>query len=264
MDPLEIQTLAGSVLAAVIVGGLSLLGVRSTLRAQERTDQRSRADEADRILRKYRDPLARSAFDLQSRLYNIAANDFLGKYRVRGSQAEQVYAVESTLYVIAEHLGWVEILRREVQFLDLGDIERNRLLTTHLARVAAILMSERPDAAFRIFRAEQRAIGDVMVTVTTGGQRECIGYAEFTRRLQEPAFAAWFQQLRDDVERLAAEPGTPTRVIEVQNALIDLLDFLDPHHQYFPADQLSRLAQPAPVLAPGGAGSGAAASEIGA
>lgn len=251
MDQDQLVTIAGSILAASIVGVFSLWGIRHSLRAQERSEARSRADDAERSMRKYRDPLARAAFDLQSRLYNIVKQDFLGKYVVRGSSSEREYAIESSLHVVAEYFSWVEIMRREIQFLDLGDVERTRELAERLAAISAIFLSERPDPTFRVFRAEQRAIGDVMMTPETSANRQCIGYAEFFERRMEPNLAHWFEQLRVDIGRLAAEPGSHLdRIVELQRSLIDLLDFLDPDHQYFPASQRQKLPEMAGSAAP--------------
>lgn len=236
-----------SLAAALVVGLFSLIGVRKSLSVQEKSEAVSREEQADRLLRRYRDPLVRAAFDLQSRLYNIVCHDFLGSYYVRGSAAEKRYAMENTLYVIGEYFGWVEVMRREVQFLDLRDIERNRQLAARLDVIAGTFLALRPDTTLRVFRGEQRAIGEVMMTSMPSGTRECIGYAAFTTRRDDPVFSSWFEKLGNDVELLATEPGRHLeRAVALQQVLVDLLDFLDPVHQYFPDSQRTRL-QTSPV-----------------
>lgn len=47
------------------------------------------------------------------------------------------------MFVVAEYLGWVEILRRGVQFLDLGDVRRNQLLVERLEAIGTILSTDR-------------------------------------------------------------------------------------------------------------------------
>lgn len=243
MDPGQVvtQLLIGLVPALVVAAG-AYLGVRHAAKMQERAELRSRAEDAERIVHRYRDPLIRAAFDLQSRLYNIAMNDFLGKYLVRGAPAEQEYARESSLYVIAEYFGWVEILRREVQFLDLRDVGRNRELSERLDRISRAFLAERPDTTLRAFRGEQRALGEVMTHALPSGVRECIGYAAFVARRQDADFTRWFGPLAASVDRLAGAPthGHP-RLVEVQHALIDLIDFLDPDHEYFGGAQRSKI-----------------------
>lgn len=231
-----------SLVAALVVGIFSLIGVRNSLRAKEKSDAVLRAEEADRLLRRYRDPLVRAAFDLQSRLYNIVTHDFLGTYYLRGTPSEKQYAFENTLYVVGEYFGWVEVMRREIQFLNLRDIAQNRELARCLDLIAGTFLALRPDTTLRVFRGEQRAIGEVMMATLPSGARECIGYAAFVTRRDDPAFSRWFEKLGDDVELLAAEPGRHLeRAIALQQVLIDLLEFLDPVHQYFPDSQRSKL-----------------------
>jgi len=254
VDPGELLAFGATIIGALIVGIFGFIGIRAEMRARARSEASTRQADADRLLRKYRDPLARAAFDLQSRLYNLVRHDFLGKYLVRGTEAEKVYALESTLYVLGEYFGWVEIMRRENQFLDLGDMARNRELSDSLATISGIFLGERPDPTFRVFRAEQRAIGHVM-TLVDGDARECIGYAEFIDRRAAPEFGRWFEKLADDVHRLAREPGThEARIVDLQRALVDLLAVLDPQFQYFPERQRGQLpegettaGQPAPA-----------------
>ena len=232
-----------SLAAALVVGVFSLIGVRKSLTAKEKSEALSRQEEADHLLRRYRDPLVRAAFDLQSRLYNIVTHDFLGTYYVRGTAREKHYALENTLYVIGEYFGWVEVMRREIQFLDMRDVDRNRQLAARLDVIADTFLAFRPDTTLRAFRGEQRAIGEVMMTTSPSGTRECIGYAAFITRRDEAAFSRWFEKLGDDVKLLAAEPGLHVeRAVALQQVLIDLLDFLDPVHQYFPDSRRGKLA----------------------
>ena len=227
-------------------------------RFRKGSELRAHRDEAQRLLRKYRDPLAQSAFDLQSRLYNIVTNDFLGKYLVRGTPTEQLYARESTVYIVAEYFGWVEHFRREVRFLDLGDVARNRRLVDLLTTISSVFLSERPDTTFRVFRAEQRALGAV-IQGTGDDAGGCMSYAGFIERRGTPAFDRWFGSLLADVDRLAAEPGRHTeRLVELQRALVELLAFLDPEFQYFP--EWMRTPLPAPGAAPAAGTTAAAAT----
>jgi hypothetical protein len=144
------------------------------------------------------------------------------------------------VFVLAEYLGWVEILRRGVQFLDLGDVERNRRLVDRLEAISRVLLSDReyPNAIFRVFRGEQRAMGELMVDAATSSESssgQCVGYAAFVAKLeQEPSFARWFAKLEDDVQQLAADPSRSyDRLVALQHALMDLIDFLDDPPTHF-------------------------------
>jgi hypothetical protein len=226
---------AATVVASTISAVFAYRVSQRQMQAQEREAERTREEEAERLVRKYRDPLARAAFDLQSRLYNIASNRFLEDYLIHGNPAEQEYARESTLYVIAEFFGWVEIQRREIQFLDLRDVGQTRQLSEAIDALSVLFLTKLPDTTLRVFRNEQRAIGEVMmVGKAAGAARECIGYAAFVERRRDPDFARWFAKLEGDVERLGREPGAHlARLARIQHALIDFIDFLDPDFKYF-------------------------------
>jgi len=243
---------AAALLAALLSVVLSARAARGTAQLQDelehRRQQASKEELLEQVMSRYREPLLRAAFDLQSRLYNIVKQSFLGAYLRRGSAAEQEYACRNTVFVLAEYLGWVEILRRGVQFLDLGDVERNRRLVDRLEAISTVLLADRPypDATFRVFRGEQRAMGELMVdtAMPSGSQpSQCIGYATFIAKLvQEPSFARWFEKLEDDVRQLAAEPSPRyARLVDLQHALMDLIDFLDDPPTRFPREHRTRL-----------------------
>jgi hypothetical protein len=84
----------------------------------------------------------------------------------------------------------------------------------------------------RLFRGEQRAVGEVMLVPTEsvpGAPRwECLGYASFHANHDQPQLQAWFAPLEDDVADIAASGAVPPRLKELQHALVDLMDVLDP------------------------------------
>jgi hypothetical protein len=242
MDSAVPLNFLASLTAALVVGTFSFLGVRQSRVAQEHSEIRTRDEEADRLLRRYRDPLVWAAFDLQSRLYNIVTHDFLGKCLVQGNEQEKEYALANTVYVVGEYFGWVELLRRDIQFMDLRDVRRNRELATLLDAISTEFLNERPDTTFRLFRREQRAIGEAMMTAPLSGARESLGFGAFVARQEDPAFSRWFGKLRTDVQLLANEPGLHLeRIVAIQQVLINLLEFLDPTVQYFPETRRRRV-----------------------
>jgi hypothetical protein len=234
-------------LAVALISGATavvsiLIGARTSKtasRLQYQLDlEKNRATKqelSDELMSRYREPLLRAAFDLQSRLYNIVKQDFLRRYAEDPVEGARDYAVKNTLYVLAEYLAWVEILRRDVQFLDLGDVERSQQLTALLEQVVdALATDERlPDPTLRLFRGEQRAIGELMVELERdyeGNLRhQCIGYAHFVARLHdEPDFAQWFHRLDGDVEAMMLKKtASDDRLTELQHVLVDLIAFLD-------------------------------------
>lgn len=240
---LVVASVSGAVALSSIVLSARFTRRQALLSAHldQQTAEQERTAELQDAMSHRRDPLLWAAFDLQSRLYNIVRGPFLKVYYASGSDRERTYARRSTMHVVAEYLGQVELLRRRIQFLDLGNVEGNRTIVRHLMAIGNILNSDGfPDRNLRIFRSDQRAIGELMITAD--GER-CLGYAEFCQRLNENAdFAAWLEPLSESVEALTmGEPQHP-RVIRLQIALMDLIDFLDPSAERFPDHRRSRLS----------------------
>jgi hypothetical protein len=243
--------IAIAVIAAVVSVTSALINVYGQVRTaklKHRLQKQNQAEEkaaiANEIINKYRNPILRTAFDFQSRLYNIVNQNFLLVY-YHQSPYYKDYAIHSTLYVIAEYLGWVEILRREIQFLDLGDIEMNRRLENLMYKVTQAFSSDAIEMTFCLFRGEQKAIGEIMLSPTTSSMTqnyECIGFATFVQRLKEPEFSQWFVRLQQDIEKISnSENRLDTeryeqRLIKLQHALIDLIDFLDESCIRFPPE----------------------------
>jgi hypothetical protein len=226
-----------AIVVAVLAGALSLFNSVYTTRVASRLEEERRAKSKAELLAglmaRYRHPLLQAAFDLQSRIYNIVGQDFLRMHYCNGTDSTKEYARENTLYVLADYLGWVEILRREVQFLDLGDEVANRAWTERLVAIRMTLLSDRFSPRFRVFNGQQRAIGEIMV-VADGDRAErpeTLGYAGFLARQRDPEFDRWFVDLRADIDALATEPdaGHEERLVALQHALVELIDLLDPN-----------------------------------
>ena len=134
----EVITVTIAAIIAVISAIISVYGqnriARLTDRLTKQREAESREAQTAALMSKYRNPLLRSAIDFQSRLCNIHQQDFLKRFYQQSPSAES-YAIHNTLYVVVEYLGWVEILRREIQFLDLGDLELDRRLSELLVNI---------------------------------------------------------------------------------------------------------------------------------
>ena len=246
-----------AIVVAAISGGVSLAAAalsyvnsRSVAKLNNRLEEerrmRTKEEQAAELRQRYRDPLLGAVFDLQSRLYNIVAKSFLVRYAAAVDESARTYAVESSLYVLAEYLGWVEVIRREIQFLDLGTEPANRAWVGALEKVRDTLARDDLDPVLRIFRGEQRAIGEIMtIAVADSGDtrhHECMGYATFVSHLRDPDFSRWFDQLRRDLSLLVEEPKAHLeRPVLLQNALVDVLDLLDPNCDRFATDRRGRL-----------------------
>ena len=245
-----------AIIVAVISGGVSLVAAavslasnRSVARLSSELEEqqriKTRQEQAEELRARYRDPLLAAAFDLQSRLYNIVAKNFLVRY-MHESEGSRRYAIDNTLHLLAEYLAWMEIIRRDIQFLDLGEEVANRKWLRALEDVRNILARDDLDPVLRVFRGEQRAIGETMTVMLkdsrTGRERESLGYAQFVSRREEAAFNHWFERLEEDLKLLAEDPEAHReRPILLQHKLIDVLEILDPQGKRFPAERCLRL-----------------------
>ena len=150
--------------------------------------------------------------------------------------------------MVAEYLGWVEILRREVQFLDLGDLELNRRLSELLVNInKAFGARSTVGDTFQLFNGEQRSIGEIMTVPRSSSEMigyDCIGYATFVKKMSDPEFSGWFTKLKDDVDIMAnASKMDAGRLVLIHSKLIDLIDFLDPHCVRVPPIYRTRIEQ---------------------
>jgi hypothetical protein len=196
----------------------------------------------------YRDPLLQAAMGLRSRLLAILADDFLGRFFVNGKETQKIYATRYTLFAFAEFLCWMEILRQGISFLDLGDDARNRKLMRHITVIRRVMFDNKMDPLFVIVDGYQRALGELMIRSDDPSRaryRQCIGYAEFCARLEtDPTFARWFEELAADIPQLAKRKVVRTdRLVALESAIVDLIEFLDPHNVRYPLRRPDRVSE---------------------
>lgn len=249
-----------AIIVAIISGIVAISSATLSIWTQRRTDERVNKLEEEREIRaeqrtkdqlaeqvqvRYREPLLLSAFELQSRIWNMVR----GGFRLP-SGPEHDYLIEHTQYLVAQYLGWIEVMRREIQFLDLGATQKTRNLNKILERITVALSTSWFPPPFRIFRGQQEAIAGEVIQAenpqSPGRQLAVIGFSEFARRLQagEPAFVRWFRTIASDLEQWAGgDDAGSARLAALQNALMDLVDFFDPQRERFPGN-MTRIAPP--------------------
>jgi hypothetical protein len=240
---------------ALIAGVVAMVSAGLTLRGQVRTAQleseleglrlaEQRRFEAEQTTARYREPLARAAYDLQSRLYNILQPEkkFLHWYYEKGDERERSYAVDNTTFLIAQYFGWTEAIRRDIQYINLGQDEKTRQLARLQDNIYSLFQTDRFNRIFRVFAGEQRAIGERMLINGPRGL-ECLGYAAFLDHVVKGGDPL-IEGLRADVpaasQQLEAVRG---RLVALQHALIELLEFLDPKHVRFPEEHRTRVSE---------------------
>lgn len=133
-------------------------------------------------------------------------------------------AMQTTLYTFAQYFGWREILREEIQFLDLRREEETREINALMGKITQKFATDSLGDRFLLWKAEQRAIGEAMIG-DWYGRPVCIGYLEFLNR--RDVLAPLLSGLRDDIEHTSQEVQSQ-RLTEVQHLLIGLIRRLDP------------------------------------
>jgi hypothetical protein len=231
-------------IVALIVGGISLWG---TLKVSQRTSElekfkieQQQRYETEKEEAKYKEPLLRAAYDLQSRLYNILKQNLIDVYLTNGDERERDYVINNTVFVISQYFSWTEITRTRIQFIDLGQDKQTSRLSRQLDVINNLWLTDGFPKPFRVFAGEQRAIGELMEKEDSKDD-ECVGYGAFLTKilLKKDKLV---DSLRADVMSLPStlDQARP-RLTALQNALIDLLDLLDPEFVRFPRDHRSKV-----------------------
>jgi hypothetical protein len=242
---LTVALIAGAVALASAVGT-----IWSSIRNAEHSNANAKAIEQlkidnDRLkaaaqrqkeISAFSEPLARSAYDLQSRLYNILMQNLVDVYRVNGNDREKSYVTNNTSFLIGQYLCWTELVRREIQFVDLEESNKTRELLRLQDTIYSLWGTDKQPPVFRIFAGEQRAIGEALIQTGARGP-ECMGYGAFLKTFTT-GINPLIDALRVDVTSLQHHFSQATeRLTNIQHALIDLLGMLDPEYLRFPADR---------------------------
>jgi hypothetical protein len=162
---------------------------------------------AKSIFQRYRDPLSLAASELANRLIEVVEKErpnflrpdvlSIDRARIEKNDDEdlyfQKYKYDSTIFRLASFLGWTELFRQDVTFLDSGHTGTNEDIHNCLGELRSLLAdghlsSDLPDwrewRDYLIFREEQRAIGESMIN-DQAEPRRIFGYAEFISSYKE-------------------------------------------------------------------------------
>jgi hypothetical protein len=210
---------AVSVTGAVVTVVLGAVLERRRSRTQRRVRLRHLAS-------RYSVPLLQAAHSLRARLGNTVTEQ-IGEFR-EGPDRFGDYARYESLYRLARYLCIVQIMWREVDFLDLGRRKHNRELIKRLVAVGGAL-SDRRTGRLLVLGGEQRALGDLMIDPDSPADSppRCLTYPHFRDKMRDERFAAWFQPLLDDIDAVVAGEAVPARHVHVAKALSELIEFLD-------------------------------------
>ncbi len=228
------------IVVAIIAAAASIGAVVFTAINSKEVEKLKIETQREKELSGFREPLARAAYDLRSRIHNILKQNLIGTFVAKGDEREKTYVVNNTAFLIGQYLCWTELTRREIQFIDLGSTEKTRKLTKLQDQISDIFGTDRYKKPFRLFAGEQRAIGEAMITNGAKGL-ECMGYGTFLKGFGYGANPL-VDGLRKDVYALeeSMEPAQ-ARLASLNNALVDLLDLLDSDYVRFDKEKRTKI-----------------------
>ncbi len=234
----------------VLTALISTVGAIVSVWYGRQAARRERMDAAEELATRFREPLLQATFNLQSRIYNIVELDFFGRFFGEGSTKEDREYVELyTFYLFAQYFCWLEILSHHAQFLDPRNDQTNRVMTGALEAVRDAFADSSDNGTFRLFRGEQRALGEVMLVRIADPQPgaprwECMGYAAFVEAFESEQVARWFRRLGEDIAVTARDcRGHDSRLRLIQRCLMDVVDVLDPDSLRVPSHLRQRVTE---------------------
>lgn len=207
-------------ITSLALAAASLWSQRAMVREARDHQRRS---EARVVLDRYRGPLLSAATDLGDRIDNIRTRGFAGLAQVANMRND--LATMSTLFRIAQYLGWREVLRTEAQLLRFENEDDTTLTAALIGDIVWAFASQAvDDGRGMLWAEEQRAIGELMIVHVGDGPATCRGYASFALRYQEH-LKPWMQQLGEDW--LSPDAAESDRLRLIQLGLFGLVLQLD-------------------------------------
>jgi len=218
--------------AGAISGGIGLYASHAReeriKQLEDERDERQRQLQAETILARYRDPLITAIFELQDRIQNLLRLEKSSVLAYLAVPGRGELAVQSTLFRFAQYFGWTEIVRLEIQFRQFDATSATRGVQDAAGKVQWAFATDKLGSDFMLWREEQRAIGERMLTNETE-LRTCIGFASFMDRYAHE-FAPWLDSVATTLQ------GTldKRRLVALHHLLIDLAKQLDPNEIRYP------------------------------
>lgn len=230
---ITIVTLVLSVSSVVLAGLFSIRTARLGHQLESEREQRHQEQSAIKAAERVYEPLAQAAAELQSRIFNIVETGWVPLMKRYESHGD--YAVVSTAFLFAHYFGWIEA-RRQAVLASSGEGGRDFNVQRHIDGVLKVLRRSEDSEGFLFFTTEQRAIGELMLSwevfEETGTRIPVVsGYAGFVTRYRgDKDFRSWFAPI--DTGMVLVSKGDNRRLVAIQNALVALIDELDPKRKY--------------------------------
>jgi len=190
--------------------------------------EQEREKERERITALYVNPFLSACEDLQSRIYKILELGGLDVLRERYPDAS--YA-EETLYLIVRYFGWSAAVNRYGPYTKDPVVIEHAIAVRRAFATSTIGHSVGP---FNFFLPEQKALGKTIMHTMEGEyghELDTISYYDFKVCLgksplkESHAVQQSLESLRK--ARDASDIGGRERLVEAQNHIVDLLDYME-------------------------------------
>jgi hypothetical protein len=220
-----------SVASVALSGWFSVRTARLSHRLADEREERLEAQSAIKAAERVYEPLAQSAAELQSRIFNIVESGWVPLMKRYESHGD--YALVSTAFLFAHYFGWIEA-RRQAVLSSSGEGGRDVSVQNLIDDVLKTLRRSEDSEGFLFFTTEQRAIGELMLEwelVSKARIPKVMGYAAFVKRYRDDeSFRQWFTPV--DAGMGLVSKGDIKRLVDIQRALVALIDKLDPNRKY--------------------------------
>ena len=220
-----------SVVSVALSGWFSIRTARLSHKLADERAEREEAQSALKAAERVYEPLAQSAAELQSRIFNIVESGWVPLMKRYESHGD--YAVVSTAFLFAHYFGWIEA-RRQAVLSSSGEGGRDLSVQKLIDGVLRTLRRSEDSEGFLFFTTEQRAIGELMLeweTISKQRIPKVLGYAAFVERYRtDESFRQWFIPI--DAGMGLVSKGDVRRLVDIQRALVALIEELDPKRKY--------------------------------
>lgn len=188
-------------------------------------EYRRRADEqksVKNIIDRHIDPILKSSDELVGKIRSLAQSDFIELKKAKKpleNEFEEWAPYLDIIYLFAQFWSWVQILRLEALFDDIGVDERGKRLLVFFRTLEAKKVR-------LVERSWQRAIGETIIQ-PIGSKLKILTYPEFVENfLTKSEFRRWYYPLTEILINLPRSKERQRFLIygTIIHALIDTLD----------------------------------------
>ena len=196
------------------------------------------------IKRKYASPLLLSANSLRERFQNIIKHiELIEKENWFHRQDGLDYYHKSTLFVVGQFFGWVQILRRNIAHLDFSTTKETKKFERFLNAIEGgftdpgLYVKSKTGIPQHsqdkwVYKFILQSLGALMITHDEQGFR-IMDYAAFCKLFdgtEGEEFKNWFSHLAEIFKGLKSDDIRLKRIIAIHTILNAFIDYLDTKH----------------------------------